>query len=128
MIKIREVKMIDVQDWDDLVSKTYGRPYSLQQQDGCMSRGIVTIDIPDDDGEEDEMHDEIPFVINGSTMGVKFDVWKNACVEDINSNFKDYLCGIFWDRNFYPSLQSVANDLLTRGLIEADRYCINIDW
>lgn len=35
MLKYKNVRVISVQDWDDLVEKTYGRPYNLQQQDGC---------------------------------------------------------------------------------------------
>jgi len=31
MIKRRNINMIDVSDWDDLVEKTYERPYSFQQ-------------------------------------------------------------------------------------------------
>lgn len=30
--------VIEVQEWDALVEKTYGRPYKFQQQDGCQSR------------------------------------------------------------------------------------------
>lgn len=35
MIKTKSVKIIEVNDFDNLVSKTYGRTYSFQQQDGC---------------------------------------------------------------------------------------------
>lgn len=30
MIKIKNVQMIDVGDWDSLVEKTYGKPYNFQ--------------------------------------------------------------------------------------------------
>ena len=76
-LKIKNVKMIDVQDWDDLVSSTYNKPYSFQQQDGCQDRGVFTLDIPSDWAEDEEatMHDKIPEVINGEVMGVKFEKW-----------------------------------------------------
>ena len=59
MLKYKTIKMVDVHDWDKLVSSTYGKIYSFQQQDGCQSRGVVNLSIPDET-YEDEMHDEIP--------------------------------------------------------------------
>ena len=38
--------VIEVQEWDALVEKTYGRKYKLQQQDGCRSRGTLEITVP----------------------------------------------------------------------------------
>lgn len=35
---------------------------------------------------------------------------------------------LFWKRNFYPCLQSVANDLHKKGLVESGEYLIEIDW
>ena len=70
--------MIDVYDWDKFVSDTYGKIYSFQQQNGCQSRGIVKMTIPDDNWEDEEMNDKIPEIINDEeNMGVKFDVWLN---------------------------------------------------
>jgi hypothetical protein len=43
---VKNVKMIEVSDWDDLISKTYERPYSFQQQEGCKGRGTFNLDIP----------------------------------------------------------------------------------
>ncbi len=153
MIKARNVNMIEVSDWDDLVKDTYGKPYKFQQQDGCQQRGVVNITIPDETYEyEDEMNDKIPEVINnGDEMGVKFDVWlKRDPKAPLNPSKKELKeCGYYWgkteedeiewkqdkghismffERNFYPNLQTVANDLHKRGLIEAGDYLINIDW
>jgi len=125
---VKNVKMIDVGDWDKLVSKTYGRPYSFQQQDGCQSRGIVRITIPDET-YDDEMHDKIPEKFNDEVMGVKFAKWLARDPKQPVGNEKDdWMINLFWDRNFYPDLQTVANDLLEKGLIEAGDYIINIDW
>lgn len=150
-IKYKNTKVIEVNDWDNLVTETYGKPYSFQQQEGCQSRGIVNITIPSDDYDE-EMNDRISEVINHeSEMGVKFDVWvKRDPKESLNPSkeeLKDcpYYWGkseddemiwkkdqshinMFWERNFYPDLQTVANDLYKKGLIEAGEYTINIDW
>ena len=46
MIKVSNKKFIEVQDWDNLVSETYGKIYSFQQQDDCKSRGIEDISVP----------------------------------------------------------------------------------
>lgn len=150
MIKIKNVKMIDVSDWDELVSNTYGKIYSFQQQNGCQPRGIVKLTIPDDNWEEEEMNERIPEIINDEqNMGVKFDVWLKrnpkaplnpsddelkACNYYYDTSDRDKWCkdighiNLFWERNFYPCLQSVANDLHKKGLIEAGDYSIEIDW
>ena len=33
-----------------------------------------------------------------------------------------------WERNFYPNIQAVANDLYKKGLLETGDYWIDIDW
>ena len=154
MIKVRNVKIINVFDWDKLVSNTYKKTYSFQQQQGCQPRGIVKITIPNENWEEEEMNNKIPEIINGegsNNMGVKFDVWLSRdCNEPLNPTKEDlkicnYYWGkndedlkkwcedkshisMFWERNFYPCLQSVANDLHKKGLIEEGEYSIEIDW
>lgn len=126
----RSVRMIDCSDWDKLVEETYKRPYTFQQQDGCQSRGIVSISIPDEDND-DEMNDSIPEIVNGNTIGVKFAAWLERDPKQPLKDEKDtydWLIGMFWERSFYPDLQTVANDLHKKGLIEAGEYSINIDW
>lgn len=129
-LKFSEVKMIDVGDWDDLVRKTYGKPYSFQQQEGCQDRGTRSITIPSESYNED-MNDSIPEEVNGEEMGVKFDVWLARDPKQHLSHYKgtpDLGLNLFWERNFYPNLQTVANDLYAKGLIDAGDYIINIDW
>jgi len=129
MIKVSNTKIIDCHDWDKLVVETYGRPYCFQQQDECQSRGLFELSIPSDFTMEDEMNDSIPEVINGEIMGVKFDVWlARDPKQPIPNQTADYELGLFWDRNFYPDIYTVANDLHAKGLIEAGDYCIKIDW
>jgi hypothetical protein len=152
MLKYSNIKTIDLQDWDNLVQETYNKPYSFQQQDGCQSRGVVYLTIPDKNYEdEDEMNDSIPEIINGDEMGVKFQVWLDRDLDEPLNPSKNELkgCGyywgmtdeeskewkkdksninMFWERNFYPNLQTLANDLYDKGLIEAGDYGIKIDW
>jgi hypothetical protein len=35
---------------------------------------------------------------------------------------------MWWERNFYPDVQMIANDLHAKGLLDAGEYVINIDW
>ena len=91
----------------------------------------------------------IPEVINGGEMGVKFNVWLErdakaplnptdeelkSCPYFFPSDDKKSWCEseshitMFWQRNFYPNLQILANDLHAKGHVEAGDYVINIDW
>lgn len=127
MIKIQTKQIISVQDWDDLVEKTYGKPYSFQQQQGCMERQNIGITIPED--ATDFENDEVPEVINGEEMGVSFAAWLARDPKEWNGVEEDSrFLHLFWFRNFYPDVQMVANDLHARGLIPAGEYTIVIDW
>lgn len=151
MIKYRKEKVIDSFDWDALVKETYKKPYCFQQQEGCKERGTHNFTVPDEETYDDDMHDSIPEVINGSKMGVKFHVWlardPNEPLNPSKKELKDcnYYWGkseehekewkesknhinMFYERNFYPDFQTVANDLHKKGLIEAGDYVIDIDW
>lgn len=128
MVKVKNVQMIEVQDWNKLVTETYNRPYDFQQQDDCKSRGTFHLTIPSDYTCEEEMNDEIPEIIDGLEMGVKFKKWlersPNLPVEGKSGFYVD----LWWERNFYPDISAVANDLHEKGLIGAGEYVINIDW
>ena len=121
-------KVIDVSDWDDLVVRTYNRPYSFQQQDGCKERQRVHITIPDH--PYDYENDSVPEVVNGEEMGVSFKAWlERDPKQPLNSGRGDtFGLELFWERNFYPDVQMIANDLHTKGLIDAGDYVIDIDW
>lgn len=130
MLKVKNVQMIDVSDWDNLVEKTYGRIYNFQQQDGCKERGTFSLTVPSH--AYDYENDTIPEEVNGSEMGVSFKAWlardpKQKLDTDDEWDRENGL-GLFWERNFYPDIQMIANDLHEKGLIEAGKYVINIDW
>lgn len=126
--KTRTEQVIDVSDWDELVTKTYGRTYSFQQQDGCKGRGrerlTVSCDPPDD-----YENDTVPEIVNGDEMGVSFKSWLERDPKQPIPNEKDsWSLALWWGRNFYPTAESIGHDLLKRGLIEAGTYTIDIDW
>lgn len=129
-LKINTIKQIEVSDWDEFVIKTYNKPYNFQQQDGCQSRGIVGISVPSEYIDDFE-NTEIPFEVNGEEMGVSFDTWLNTNPEDTKKHFDSentWENDMFWERNFYPSIGMIINDLYKKGLIEKGEYQINIDW
>jgi hypothetical protein len=35
---------------------------------------------------------------------------------------------MWWERNFYPVIEMVGNDLHRKGLIKAGEYTIDVDW
>src|SRR5687768_5325690 len=119
MLKYEKRRVVDVWDWDKLVEETYGKPYNFQQQEGCQERGTHELSIPDSEAYDFE-NETLPYEINGNEMGIKFQVWLDTPAE----TYRD----IFWQRNFYPDIQTLANDLYKRGLIEAGDYTIDIDW
>ena len=135
MIKTRTEQVIDVSDWDHLVIETYGKPYSFQQQDGCKDRQRIRLTIPYK--PYDYENDTVPEVVNHEEMGVSFKAWlardpkqhlvgnSNIGEEARNDSFG---INLWWERNFYPDVQMIANDLYEKGLIEAGDYVIDIDW
>lgn len=126
-IKFSNKKVIEFQDWDELVRETYKRPYCFQQQDGCMSRGTFDFEVPNKWGVEDYENDTIPEKVNGSEMGVSFKAWleRDPNLDVFDNSFSNNL---FWGRNFYPSVDMIIEDLHKKGLIDEGEYSININW
>lgn len=123
-LPIYTVKMINEIDWSKFVSETYGRPYDFQQQDGCRSRGVFWLNVENltlEDDDEEYVH---------------FQEWlkrdPNEPVEGEKEKDSDYIRDLtrelWWFREFYPSIEIVAIDLIKKGLLEEGEYMINIDW
>lgn len=118
-----------MQDFDELVRETYGRPYQFQQQEGCRSRGSFRFSVPDE--ACDYENDTIPEVVNGEERGASFAAWLARDPEQKLPGQRegdDFITDLWWSRNFYPEFQMVANDLHARGLLPAGEYTIDIDW
>lgn len=122
-------QVIESSEWDSLVSKTYGRHYSFQQQDGCQGRGSFPFIVPSEAYDYDR--ESVPEEVNHKTMGVRFSAWlardPKQKLSDPTSQ-EDYCLELWWERNFYPEFQMVANDLHAKGLIESGEHTILIDW
>ncbi len=127
-MKIRTEAVISESDWSDFVSKTYGRPYQFQQQDGAKDRGIFRITVPNKDVYDYE-NDSVPEIVNHEQMGVSFEAWlKRDPKQKIPNQEASYELELWWHRNFYPDVQMIANDLHKRNLLKAGEYTIDIDW
>lgn len=126
-MKTRTETVIDVSEWDALVMKTYGRPYSFQQQDGCKERGVFRFTVPAE--ADDYERESVPEKVNHEEKGVSFAAWlardPKAPMADGRT---DYSLALWWERNFYPEMQMIANDLHAKGLLKAGEYTIDIDW
>jgi len=126
-VKFKQVTMIEVDEWDDLVEETYGRPYSFQQQDECKERGTHKITVPMAYPEDYE-NESVPEIINGKEMGVSFLAWleRDPAQKVIEHGYDG--TDLFWQRNFYPHVDMIAQGLYVKGLLPAGDYVINIDW
>lgn len=128
MLKTQTKQMVSLIHWDNLIEQTYGKPYSFQQQNGCQNRGShYCLTVPS--VNNDFINDSIPEKVNGSQRGVSFKAWLARDPKQWNGEkTTEYCVKLFWERNFYPDIQTIANDLYEKGLLEAGEYLINIDW
>lgn len=125
-IPIKQTNTITVQDFDELVISTYSKPYSFQQQNGCKGRGLVHISIPE--YPEDYENDSVPEIVNHEDMGVSFSAWLARDPEQLLPNKNKRSTELWWERNFYPDVSMIINDLHSKGLLPAGDYSIDIDW
>ena len=127
-LKSRTKQCISCGDLDDLVVRVYGRPYSFQQQNGCKNRGEEEhVRVPTKN-PEDYKKSSIPDVINGNEMGVSFAAWLARDPTEWNGDKNKRFLDLFWQRNFYPHVEMVLNDLHAKGLVKAGDSVIEIDW
>lgn len=115
-------------EFDALVEEVYGRRYSFQQQDDCKERGMAYATVPVVH-PQDYKNETVPEVINGDEMGVSFSAWLTRDPKSWSGEKNDALyLNMFWERNFYPHVSMVMNDLHAKGHLEAGEYVIEIDW
>ena len=125
-IPIKQINTIRVNDFDDLVTSTYNRDYSFQQQNGCKDRGLVAISVPA--YPEDYENDSVPEIVNHEDMGVSFSAWLARDPEQLLPGENKWSTILWWNRNFYPDVSMIINDLHSKGLLPAGDYSIDIDW
>ena len=125
---MKKINVMDSLEFDDIVKKTYSKPYCFQQQEGCKDRGAEYFIIPTPG--TDFNRDSIPEEVNGDIMGVSFKAWlERDPKKPLNGvETPDWEIDLFWERNFYPHPEILLNDLYSKGLIEAGELEISIDW
>jgi hypothetical protein len=116
MIKYTTIKQIDDSDLDDLVQKVYGKPYTFQQQNGCQERGTRNITVPESIFEDDVVN-TISEAIEDDSGGVSFADWLAADPNDPIFGEEEWEREMLFQRNVYPPLEYVVNDLYAKGLI-----------
>jgi len=120
---MKNIKVIEVSEFDKLVFDTYGKPYSFQEQDGCKGKGKKYITVPCIE------HDYKADNIQGERKGVSFKAWLNKDIDEPFGKRKSKIDNaLFWFRNFYPHVSMIINDLFAKGLLEKGEYAIEIDW
>lgn len=126
-LEYENLRVIENYKWNEFISSIYNLPYNYQQQNDRQNTNFE-FNIPNDLEEEDLGSDSIPYEVNGEDECVKFDTWKNSDFEEIGKNFEyEVETKLFYERNFYPSIFQILNDLYNRGLIEEGDYLIRID-
>ena len=105
-------------EFSDLVRQTFERPYSLQQQGDMHSQeSFVRFDVPADREEEEHW------------QAVSMEEWLAATPPDPEDrSMEAFTDRLRWDREFYPQLDSVANELHARGQLDAGTYVLHVWW
>ncbi len=128
-MKITQKNVIYSGHWDEFVQKIYGKPYCFQQQAGCRTWSVYELIVPDE--VNDFTNDTLPEIVNGEEMGVSFKAWLERDPKQPLRPYQDeteqWLVDIWWERNFYPDVRMIANDLHAKGLLPAGEYLIIID-
>lgn len=123
-LKYKNIKLVEVDDWDSFVKNIYKKPYNFQQQDGCKERGVFYFSVPLNGNPEDFLKDDIESN-SYFNYGVKFASWLEKDPDNPSREFEDET---WWERDFYPHIEMIVDDLYKKGLIEEGKYGINIDW
>ena len=118
---VKTIKVIDYLDWDRLVQETYNKDYCIQQQEGCMVKGLIKLQVSKTPSDFDTDRTRLKF----GEMGVNFNTWLETEFGKTPNLINEV---IYWKRNFYPLLEILASDLCKKGLIDEGEYFINIDW
>lgn len=111
-----------------MVVETYGKLYCFQQQDGCKGRGTYKFTVPIKNSEDFE-DTEIPEIVNGPEMGVKFESWlARDQKQPLKNQIYDFQLELWWNRNFYPHIEKIIDDMHKKGILSEGEYVINVDW
>ena len=129
MLKYNLIRQVSDTDFDNLVMKTYGKSYAIQQHEGCRDRGVIYISVPSlYDINVNEYPDTIEQAIDEDMYGVRWKDWLAVDPNDERLGEDEWDRELNLQRNVYPPMHDLINDLYEKGLIEAGEYQIEIDW
>ncbi|WP_040828909.1 hypothetical protein [Nocardia jiangxiensis] len=119
MIKLgKTVTLINERDFSALVTKTYQRPYSFQQQGNMMGQDTIhEFSLP----LEYEFDDDDDYGWNGPSL-------LEWCTAPLGEFEYKWQRDMHWHREYYPEFEAVITDLYARGLIPAGDYALHISW
>lgn len=120
MIKLgKTVTLIDEGEFSRLVSKTYQRPYSFQQQGSMMGQDTIwEFSLP----LRYEPDDEYGY---NDWEGPSLLEWCTTPIGEFDSEWKAKL---HWHREYYPEFEAVIDDMHKRGLIPDGDYALHVQW
>lgn len=125
-INITQWNVIGENNWSGFVRRTYGRPYRLQQQEDCAPNDSVIFIDTDENFSYDFENKTIPETLSGK-CGVNFNTWLKRNPKEKVKDINGYdITDLWWERNFYPEVNTVAADLCKRGLLPAGEYVIYV--
>jgi hypothetical protein len=128
MLKFETTRYVRVDDFNRLVVETYGRPYILEQRDGCEPKFLFFAIIPSDGDEFDYPNESIPEKIDCEEEGVSFEAWLKRDPKQWKGPRREKkFLKKFWEEKFFPDAQMLFNDLNAKGLIESGNYIIDLD-
>ena len=102
-------------EFSNLVRQTFERPYSLQQQGDMHSQeSFIRFDVP---AELEWEHEP------------SLETWLATTPPDPEDHsMAAFTNRLRWDREFYPDLQDIANELHARGQLDAGTYVLHVWW
>jgi len=131
-MKVSTIRMVYVDDFNQFVTETYGRPYNFQQQEDRREKELLWIEVPTEKPVDEFAGKDIPKDYSTKEMRVDFDIWvardpkeQIKCPPDRED--RSWTLLLWWERNFYPDINMILWDLYNRGLIESGEYYINMD-
>lgn len=114
--------VIGESDFSRYVSEHYGRPYNLQQQGDMLGQeSAVKLTVPDpEDGEWEGM--TMPTLVQWQEATPPGDHPEGGYDPNVSRE------NMRWEREYYPQLEAVANDLHAKGLLDAGEYILFVSW
>lgn len=128
-MKVQIKKFVPVHVWNEFVREVYGRSYKLESQEHYCNEIVSFLTIPTSYDSDDDMNDSIKEIVQGLEKGVKFKTWlsRDPLQPLLTRRYDEWELETFWEENFYPDLQTLANDLYKKNKLDSGEYIIYFD-